>query len=354
MAYDILNKYLSACIIKKKFPGCVCWVGNHRNTFFFESFGHAQIIPEKVKLEKETIFDLASITKPMATALSIMLLFEQKELKLDDPIEKFLPGFKHRINGKKTIKEMLCHTSGIPAWFPTYLLDRKKRVEFLATSNTGEKKVIYSCLGYIILGLVVQAITKLKLNEYCDQYIFKRIGLNNTGFGPIKKTMMVVATELENEHEKKKAAQYGDIKNVNWRDYLIRGEVHDGNAFYSYKGIAGNAGLFSNAQDLAKFSRAYLNGGIVKPSTVKTMTKSHTRGKEKRGLGWLVDIYPGMLSSLAFGHTGFTGTLLAIDPKQNLIIILLANAVHPHVRLDLMPKIRRKAVKIITDSLIHG
>jgi len=346
----LLKKYLKKCV-ETKIPGCVCWIGNKSRTLFYESFGYAQIVPEKIKMNNNTIFDLASITKPLCTAMSIMLLFEEKEVRFEDRVEKYLKEFENSINGKKTIKQLLTHTSGIPAWFPLYIIPEYKRMHYLATANTGTRDVIYSCLGYILLSMIIEKITAQRLDIFCRERIFRKMGLKNTMFNPPPQMKNIAATELGNEHEKKKAAKYGDVKKVKWRDYLIKGEVHDGNCFYGFDGVSGNAGLFSNAKEIAKILRAYLNGKIVKLSTLKMMTKDWTGGKEKRGLGWWVNPYPGTLSSSAFGHTGFTGTMVMIDPKKNLIIILLANSVHPKVRLGIMPEIRRKVIQIITNSL---
>ncbi|MEO0156939.1 MAG: serine hydrolase [candidate division WOR-3 bacterium] len=342
-----LCRFLDNCVKLKKIPGAVLWVGNNKDVYIYEAFGYRQIFPRKEKLNKDTIYDLASLTKPMCTAMAIMLLFEEKEIKLNDRIEKYLPDFKDKPNGKKTIKELLTHTSSLPAWFPLYLLNPRERIDYLSRANTGKKEVIYSCLGYIVLGLMIERITNQGLNLFCKEKIFKRLRLKNTMFNPSKKIKNIAPTELGNEHEKQKAKAYGDISNVKWRDYLIKGEVHDGNCFYAFNGVSGNAGLFSNAEELAKIMRAYLNGEIVKPSTLRLMIKDWTRGKEKRGLGWWVNPYPGILSNSAFGHTGFTGTMIMADPKKNLIVILLSNSVHPEVHLGRMPKIRKKVVQLL-------
>lgn len=342
-----LCRFLDNCVKLKKIPGAVLWVGNNKDVYIYEVFGYRQIFPRKEKLNKDTIYDLASLTKPLCTAMAIMLLFEEKEIKLNDRIEKYLPDFKDKPNGKKTIKELLTHISGLPAWFPLYLLNPQERIDYLSRINTGKKEVVYSCLGYIILGLMIERITNQGLDIFCKEKIFKRLRLKNTLFNPSKKIKNIAPTELGNEHEKQKAKAYGDISNVKWRDYLIKGEVHDGNCFYAFNGVSGNAGLFSNAEELAKIMRAYLNGEIVKPSTLRLMIKDWTGGKEKRGLGWWVNPYPGILSNSAFGHTGFTGTMIMADPKKNLIVILLSNSVHPEVHLGRMPKIRKKVVQLL-------
>lgn len=348
ISFSSLDKYLKVCISKKKFPGGVCWIGTPKEILFFEHYGHTQIVPDFVKMTKQTVFDLASLTKPLATALSVMLLYEEHELKLNDRIEKFLSSFENRVNGKKTIRQLLMHTSGIPAWYPVYLLSKKERIRFFSQTNTNRKEVIYSCLGYIILGQIIEKIAGQRLDQFCRARIFEKMELKNTRFGPIPDQAAVAATEFGNEHEKIKSAAYGDISRVRWRNYLIKGQVHDGNSFYGYDGVAGNAGLFSNVPDLVNYTRAYLEGEIVKPSTYKMMTKDGTGGKEQRGLGWMINPYPKLLSPDAFHHTGFTGTMLLIDPDRELIVIFLTNAIHPKVRLGVMPRIRRRVIEIVS------
>ncbi len=346
-----LNRYLKSCITKGKIPGAVLWVGDDRRIYYFEALGNAQVIPRQIKVNKDTIFDLASITKPLCTAMAVMLLFEDKEIKLNDPVEKFLLEFKNTQTGKKTIKQLLTHTSELPAWYPLYILPDEKRIDYLRNAGTKDNRVVYSCLGYILLSMMIERITHLNLADYCTKNIFKKLELKNTFFNPPTEIKNIASTEMGNEHEKAKAKEFGDISKVRWRDYLIKGEVHDGNCFYAFNGISGNAGLFSNADDLSRILRTYLQGEIVRPSTLKMMIKDWTGGDEKRGLGWWVNPYPGVLSGSAFGHTGFTGTMVMVEPKKNLIIILLANSVHPAVRLGIIPLIRKKVIQIIVNSL---
>ncbi len=353
MSFDSLHKLLTNYIIKQNIPGFVCWIGDDKNTFFFKAYGYAQKVPKEIKINRETIFDLASLTKPIATAISIMQLYEKKKIKLSDNVKKYLPDFKNRPNGEKTIKELLTHTSGIPPWFPVYLLSQEQRTHYLSGINTCKSGVIYSCLGYIILGKIVEAVSGCRLDKYCSEHIFKKIGLRNTMFGPVTRKN-IAATEFGNTYEKKLASKYGSVKKIKWRDYVIKGEVHDGNSFYGYNGVSGNAGLFSNARDLAKMMRYYVTGEIVEKKTLKMMLENLTGGKEKRGLGWVVDPYPGLFSSVTFYHTGFTGTMLLVVQKAHLIVILLANSVHPDVRINIMPPIRRNVVRLVSKIMKEG
>ncbi len=347
MPFKKVENFLKEGVAKKRFPGAVCWVGDMEKTYFFESYGNSRVIPLHKPMTKDMIFDLASLTKPICTATLITMLYEENLIHFDDKIAKFIPEFKAGLNGDKIIKELLIHTTGLPGWFPLYLLSRKERWNYLARVNTGLKRVIYSCLGYIILGKIIENITGEKLNRFFEKKVVKKIGLQNTGFNPQNKNN-IAPTEMGNLYEKMLARKYGDTGKIAWRDYLITGEVHDGNAYYCFEGVAGNAGLFSNVLDLAKLMRAYLKGELVNRLRLNKMIQPHTRGKEKRGLGWVIDPFPGHLPKNSFGHTGFTGTMLLAVPGRNLIIILLTNAVHPEVKLNIMKPVRAKLVQMIS------
>jgi CubicO group peptidase (beta-lactamase class C family) len=351
MPFDDLNSFLSDCVLEKKIPGCVCWIGNKKDTLFLKEYGYCQIVPQLKEMKKDTVFDLASLTKPIVTAFSIMLLQERGLLKLKSRVGDLLLALGNSASAQKTIEQLLTHTSGLPAWYPTYLFPDKERLKHIADLNAGDEKVIYSCLGYILLGKIIEQLTRDSLADFFRKNIAGKFGLERMRFGPVKQKHAVAPTEKGNIHEQGMASEYGDITPIRWRQNLIHGEVHDGNAFYGFKNVAGNAGLFSNAADLAKLTQAYLSGEIVSKKTVGLMTEDHTGGTEKRGMGWKMDMYPGLLSPYSFGHTGFTGTMLVVDPKQDLIVILLANAVHPSVKLGLMNPIRQETVRLITATL---
>jgi len=348
--FEGLHRFLTDLTTKREIAGCVCWIGDDKNTNFFEAYGYAQKVPKQVRVDRDTIFDLASITKPIITALSIMQLYEKKKINIDDTIEKHLPDYKGCQNGEKTIKQLLTHTSGLPPWFPLYLLSGEQRTEYLTQTNTGDNGVVYSCLGYIVLGKIIEAVSGCSLDRYCCEHIFKKINLKNTMFGPVAKDN-IAATECGNLHEKKLASKYGSIENVKWRDYVIKGEVHDGNSFYVFKGVSGNAGLFSNASDLAEIMRYYLTGEFVSLKSLTMMLRDYTGGEEKRGLGWVIDPYPQLFASDTFSHTGFTGTMLLVVKEAKLIVILLTNAVHPKVRVDVMPPVRYRVARFISNLM---
>jgi len=351
MSFRELDNHLRKCVDERKIPGCVCWVGNLSTSFFFEEYGHAQIALRKILMKKETVFDLASLTKPLATALSIMLMHERRDLNIDQRVGDILPSLRGTASEGTTVRQLLTHTSGLPAWYPTYLIPDETRLKYLAGLNTGKKDTVYSCLGYIVLGKIVEQVSAKSLGRFLNDNVTATLGLHTLAFGPVTDRLTVAATENGNKHEQRMAREHGDVKKIAWRSYTIQGEVHDGNAHYAYAGVAGNAGLFSNVTDLVALTRAFLSGEILNAQTLSMMFKNQTTGAEKRNLGWRVEPYPDMLSPLSFGHTGFTGTMLLIDPETNLIIVLLANAIHPKVRLGLMQPIRENVTRIVSTIL---
>lgn len=351
MRCKALDQYLRGCVEDGLIPGCVCWAGNRSDAFFHESYGHAQLVPAEAPMTRETIFDLASLTKPVATALSIMLLVERRLLDLDAQIKDLMSGLGTAGAGSSTVRQLLAHASGLPAWYPLYLVPEPNRLRFLAGLTSGRNATVYSCLGYILLGRIVEHVAGQALDTFFRENVIGRLGCRALGFGPVADRDMAAATEQGNEHEREMARKHGDVTSIPWRNRTIRGEVHDGNAHYAFGGVAGNAGLFGRALDLALFLRAYVAGEIIKPATLNLMLTEQTPAPEKRNLGWHADPYPGLLSARAYGHTGFTGTMCAVDPQTGLIIVLLANAVHPRVRLNIMQPIRREVVRIINQKV---
>lgn len=297
-------------------------------------------------MTEDTIFDLASLTKPLATTTLALQLLEEGVLRLDDPVTRFFAKFGSRGKDGILIRHLMTHTSGLPAWAPLYAQGRpaSEVVSVLSDMDlsypTGTK-VEYSCLGYILLGRIVELLAGEDLAALTARRICRPLGLADTFFLPERPDEALLAriapTEAGNKYERGSAAARRPMP---WfRDYLIHGEVHDGNAHF-LGGISGNAGLFGTAADVAVIAQALLNGGamgktrILSPRTVALATMNHTAGlNENRGLGWSL---PGqgssagdLLTPSAFGHTGFTGTSLWVDPVLDLIIILFTNRVHP-------------------------
>lgn len=328
---------------QKAYAGGVAAVGSARGIEAVKSFGLAVQEPQTIAMLPETRFDLASLTKVVATTPAILHLLESGAFVLETPVRQILPEFP---DARVTIRHLLTHTSGLPAWKPLYL-EAAGWDEYVAaichmplTADPGTQ-VVYSDLGFILLGAVIRQAGGLILSEYCRRHVFEPLGMSRTRFVPGGPAEDIAATEIENLVETgmcgERAPAFGK-----WRTGVIWGEVHDGNAWYGLNGISSHAGLFSNVYDLALYAQAWLKGGagLLSRRTVALATRCHTPGMaEQRGLGWQkppTALFPtgrascgNLLSDSAFGHTGFTGTSLWIDPEQDLFIILLTNRVHP-------------------------
>ncbi|QDU31212.1 Penicillin-binding protein 4* [Anatilimnocola aggregata] len=299
-----------------------------------------------------TVFDLASLTKPIATATSVMLLVEQGKVKLDEPVATYLPTFietgdaeANAAKQKVTVRQLLLHTSGQIAdnALRDYLQgvdEANQRLLALKLSKPPGETFVYSDVNFITLGLQIEKLSGQNVHEFSQAHIFRPLGMDETGFVPGKSLGYRTApTEKRDGH---------------W----MRGTVHDPRS-YALRGIAGHAGLFSTAEDLARYASAMLNRGeyqgvkIMQPETWQLMTTGNVvpgrrNDGEKyeglRGLGW--DMRTGFStnggtarSAAAFGHGGFTGTAIWIDPEQDWFLIFLSNRVHPDGKGSVNPLI---------------
>ena len=316
-------------------PGAVLLAAKDGKIFFYDAVGH-HTYKKKRAMRKSDIFDLASITKVVATTSAVMKLAESGQLDLDEKVMTYLPDFKGKQpkyfqqKSEMTIKHLLTHTAGLPPFKQYFLMEGKERTRLDSVYNTEpviglEEEIIYSDVGLITLGKVAEQVSGFPLDELVDSLVFKPLGMNTTFYNPPSaKLHRIVPTEIVE----------------GYRTGLIHGEVHDENA-HSLGGVAGHAGLFSTAEDLAIFSQMMLNGGIYgwkrifKEETVQLFTsKANVVEGSSPCLGW--DSPDGKtsggvyLSDSSFGHTGYTGTSLWIDPENNMFVILLTNAVHPN------------------------
>jgi len=345
----------------QKVPGAVILVGRHGKIVVRKAYGNAQIYPSIESLEITDIFDLASITKPMATATAIMLLIEEGQLRLQDLVKQFIPEFSEftddsgKVHEPARIYHLLTHTSGLPAYTnaqklektygkpcPDSIIQHIARLKKIAPPG---EKFKYSCLGFITLGEIVKRISGLPLNQFVEARVFKPLGMDQTLFNPPAELVeRIVPTERID-------------------DQLLRGTVHDPLARLM-GGVSGNAGLFSTANDIAIFCQMLLNQGIfnnvriLHPLTVKRMTSIYEPvASAGRGLGW--DIYTDYSSNKGdlfpkggFGHTGYTGTSVWIDPTTDVFVILLTNRVHPHDDGSVI-QLRSYVANVVAASIIE-
>ncbi|MEO0226120.1 MAG: serine hydrolase domain-containing protein, partial [candidate division WOR-3 bacterium] len=260
------------------------------------------------------------------------------------------------------IFELLVHTSGIPAWYPLYLVSEEleKKIEFIGGLKPKFERnqgVEYSCLNYIILGELIRRVSGMSLNEFSRRRVFEPLSMKETFFLPPDRFKeRFVTTEIGNGYEKETSAQYVQGVKVEWREYPIRGEVHDGNSFYGFGGVSGNAGLFSTARDIAKFIRSILTKkSVISDKSIDLMIENHTLHLDQgRGLGWAIaSKFAGKnFSRKTFGHTGFTGVSLYADPQTELFVILLTNAVHPKVRRGILDQVRPEVCNLAYQEAI--
>jgi uncharacterized protein YbbC (DUF1343 family)/CubicO group peptidase (beta-lactamase class C family) len=317
---ELLERALKDAVTASKVPGAVAYVGNLDSTFFHGAAGARQIVPKALPAKKDTPYDLASLTKVVATTTSIMLLYEKGDIELDAPVSEYLPIPAFR---KFTIRHCMTHTAGLHPGMPLYkdanslneMLQRYSSVELTWTPGSRRR---YSDVGFMILGRVVELVGRQPLNLFAKKHIFDPLKMAHTSFNPPKEWADTCAA----------------TEDCKWRGGVIVGKVHDENA-YAVGGVSGHAGLFSTAPDLATFCRAFMSGEILKASTIAKMTKlGQTPFYPWQGLGWKIDPWTcgseGFLPSRsAIGHTGWTGTCIWMDLKKGLFSILLANTCHP-------------------------
>lgn len=321
-----IDRVVEEGLRKSRMPGCVVLVGYRGCIPLLKSYGSRQVRPDVVAMTTDTVFDLASLTKPIATATSVMLLIEDGLVELDAPATKYIPEFGTNGKEKITVRQLLTHQSGLlpDNSIKDYSDGREKafrRIHELDLRAEPGSRFIYSDVGFIVLGEIVERVSGKSLDAFSRERIFKPLGMTKTGFNP--------GPEL------KKHAAPTQERNGDW----MRGEVHDPRA-YRLGGVAGHAGLFSTAEDLARYAQMLLNDGtlgetrILKTETCRLMRSSHQVSSGVRTLGW--DRQTGyssnrgdLFSPSAFGHGGFTGTAIWIDPEQEMFVIFLSNRVHP-------------------------
>ena len=323
MFKNSISTLIENSIAEKVLPGAVIYILTDEKVLYHEAFGFRSLKPKRLPMLRTTLFDLASLTKPIVIGTLCMQLVESGELALNAPAEKYLPAFKQK---GVTLAHLLAHTSGLPAWIPLYLrAGSRERVtsylgEVALESQPGEK-VVYSCLGYIVLGALLEAVTKQRLDTLAQDRIFARLGMAQTRFNPPHAWHgNCAATEDSNSFERRMV----NYERYDWREGVIIGQVHDENAHF-LGGVSGNAGLFSTSTDLGKFCRALMEnrGTLLRPESLSTMRQVASAEGEHRCIGWVVT------DDGCLYHTGFTGTSIRICLKRKLAAILLTNRVHP-------------------------
>jgi CubicO group peptidase (beta-lactamase class C family) len=343
-----ISKLLRSRIGAGEFPSAVYVVAENGDAVFADAQGDAVRAPETHAATRETIYDLASLTKPLVTGLLCARLVESGQLTLDSSVAQYLQEFDRADKHHITVRELLTHTSGLPAWRPLYLTadDREGALAAIANEKlvykTG-KRVAYSDLGFIVLGFLLQRLTGAPLDQLTLREIIDPLQLRRTLFNPGPELRTdIAASETGNGYEL--AMCEGDLsatapesKRQAWRKQVIWGEVHDGNAYF-LGGAAGHAGLFSTADETLRLANQFIAGrsDLLAKATCALFRQNMTQGlNESRSFAWqraaTKDSTAGpALPPDAFGHNGFTGTSCWIDAERQRVFILLTNRTHDH------------------------
>ena len=328
---DAIEPLIQTAITEKKLPGAVVLVGVGPRTLYHTAIGQRAVVPAAEPMTPDTIFDVASLTKVVATTTSVMILIDEGKIGLNDRVAGFIPGFERHGKDNITIYQLLTHMSGlrpdvdlVQPW-SGYDTAIGLAIEEVPTSIPGTR-FVYSDINFFLLGEIVRRVSGEPLDRFAHRRIFAPLGMSDTTFNP-------------GDPVRSRIAPTGDA-------VALRGVVHDPTA-RRMGGVAGHAGLFSTAADLAIFCRMILGRGehhgvrILSPMAVSTMTKPSTPTAERnvRGLGWDIDsAYSANRGELmpigSFGHTGFTGTSLWIDPASGTFVVFLSNRVHPDGKGD--------------------
>jgi len=326
-------------------PGAVVVVGHNGHVVFRKAYGSRSLEPTREPMTADTIFDMASLTKPLMTAVAVMQLNQQGKIGIDEPVAKYLPEFAANGKGDITIRDLLTHYSGLP---PDLSLatpwegkgEAYKLAFACVPAGPPGRRFVYSDINFIVLGALVEHLSGLPLDVYALRFIIQPMGLKHTRYLPPEEWLPLIAP-TQYEHGQSASGIAGQPTGPGV-DVMLRGVVHDPTS-RRMGGVAGHAGLFSTADDVSVYAQNLLDRLEGRPSrfplsrrTLRRMTSPEqpASGKTVRGFGWDIDSpYSGNRGKIfpvgSFGHTGFTGTSLWIDPKSDTYVIVLANAVHP-------------------------
>lgn len=361
---DIIN----ASINNKEIPGAVLAVVRNGHLVYLKAYGNKSVYPNVEKMTENTVFDLASCSKVVGTTMSMMRLFEQGGFRLTDKVNMYIPGFEPYTDpktGEKTdirIVDLLTHSSGLPPYVSPEVViskcgkdDPDSLMSYICRMKRDFKPTTdfqYSCLNFITLQNILQRITGEKLCDYAQKNVFDVLGMKNTTYSPkaqSKSEIMKLVAPTEKQPD-------GSV---------LLGEVHDPLARVMNHGNSGNAGVFSNAEDLAILAAALMNDGetegkrVLGKLTVETMTRVPDEVKTLgRSLGW--DNYSPYASNngnifhptRTFGHTGYTGTSIIIDPVSKCAVILLAHRVHPADKGGVV-RLRALVANVVAASIVE-
>jgi CubicO group peptidase (beta-lactamase class C family) len=336
---------------QRAFPGGVVAVGRSGFLAHLQPLGHLSYDVESPKPSRDTIYDLASLTKVVVTTTMAMILVDEGRLDIDAPVSSLVPEFGGGAKDGIKVFHLLTHSSGLPGWAPLYreVQDRaayRRRILAMELEYEPGARSVYSDLAFFLLGEIIEGLARESLDGFASRRILGPLGMTDTRFLPDPSTRPRIAPTERDP----------------WRGRVVHGEVHDENAFF-LGGVAAHSGLFGTAPDLAVFAQMLLNGGVyagarvVSTAVLETFTRRAGISESTRALGWDT---PGgnsagrRFSPRSFGHTGFTGTSLWIDPERNLFVILLTNRVHPDRDNLLIREVRPALADLVVEGLGEG
>ncbi len=365
-----VKKLLVQGVKANVFPGAVLRVLSDSHVIFDYATGFSSLFPERRKITTDTVFDIASLTKVIVTTSSVMLLVQDKKLKLDEGVSTYISEIDSADKRCITIRQLLSHSAGFSSWKPVYqeIENEEKRtgVRILGTPNARAlflknilndplaykpgTRALYSDLGFILLGFIVERITGKGLDEFAKEKIFLPLNMRSTFF-------------VKNPHQRGVKYRFAATERCPWRRKVICGEVHDENA-WAMGGVAGHAGLFSTAEDIGIFAEEVINsyysrGRLFHKNTARIFFKQVRTPSSSWALGWDTPTKGNStsgryFSSESIGHTGFTGTSIWIDLKRKVAVILLTNRIHPTRENLKIKEFRPKIHDAIMEALGYG
>ncbi len=337
-----IRSAMANAVANAVFPGAVLLVDVAGEIVFFEAYGSAASVPVVEPMRADTVFDLASLTKPLVTAALTLSLVAERRCSLDDTVGTYLPAWTEGPKARATLRHLLTHTAGLPGWRPLYqaldpalvatpsgrrrITESAEREPLLSDPGSESR---YSDLGFILLGAIVEQTGKRPLDEAAREHLFTPLGLSSVGYLPVGDV---------NGRAWLTGRRVAATEHCPWRGRVLRGEVHDENA-YAMGGVSGHAGLFGDALAVRGLVRAWrdavLGRSALWPGDLATrfVTRQPDLGQGTWALGWTVPTPPStsgrFFSPRAYGHLGFTGTSVWVDPDRELTVVLLTNRVHP-------------------------
>jgi serine-type D-Ala-D-Ala carboxypeptidase len=360
-------------VARRVFPAATAVVRKGAEVIFEGAFGFRTLIPHPHQVKTDTVFDLSSLTKVLATTVAVMMLAREERIRLDDRVTRFFPNFSLHGKDRITIRHLLAHCSGLPAWQPFFQLvsdiERGGKVNFIASPRAKHwvyeeihrakleaptsAKAIYSDLNFIILGEVVEHVSGVSLERFCHERIYRRLGLEATGF--------IDLARARTQKLKPVPEMFAATENCPTRRRILIGEVHDENAF-AMGGVAGHAGLFAPVREVDRIAAELIacykgRSDMVAPAIIREFwTRAATAPGATWALGWDTPS-PNHSSSghhfppTAVGHLGFTGTSIWIDPEREIAVTVLTNRVHPSRDNQAIREFRPKIHDLIMEAI---